>query len=112
MAEPAPAGGPAAAPAPASVSLLWSTPIIEVRNPNHAQIKPALVTHCYESERRAAQPIESGVTPMKKANLYESRFDFFKSELPEVQQLRQFCGEALSRSVYHLLQRALPNEKP
>ena len=105
MAEPA-------APAAANVSHLWATPIVEVRNPAHAQIKPALVAHCYEIERRAAAPIESGVTPMKKANLYESKFDFFKADVPEVQALRQFCGEALSRSVFHLLQRNTPGVKP
>ena len=79
-----------------------------VRHAGHAQVKPALVQHCYELERRAAAPIESGVTPAKKSNLYESKFDFFKSDLPEVQALRQFCGEALSRTVFHLLSSAPP----
>ena len=99
-----------AEPAAANLSVMWGTPIVEVRNPNHAQMKPALVSHCYEVERRAAAPIESGVTPMKKANLYESKFDFFKTDVPEVQSLRTFCGEAVTRSVFHLLQRG-PAEK-
>src|SRR6266516_1205260 len=99
-----------AEPAAANLSVMWGTPIVEVRNPNHAEMKPALVSHCYEVERRAAAPIESGVTPMKKANLYESKFDFFKTDVPEVQSLRTFCGEAVTRSVFHLLQRG-PAEK-
>jgi uncharacterized protein (TIGR02466 family) len=100
------------AEAAANMTILWGTPIVEVRNPNHAQTKQALVDHCYEIERKSSAAIESGVTPLKKGNLYESKFDFFKSDVPEVQQLRQFCGEALSRTVFHLLQRSSPNEKP
>ena len=59
--------------------------------------------HCYARERQAATPIESGITPQIKANLYESRFDFFRdTQVPEVQALRQFCATALSHSVFRL----------
>jgi uncharacterized protein (TIGR02466 family) len=85
-------------------NLLWATPLMEVRNPNHAQIKEALVRYCYEIERQAKEPIESGVTPRRKAHLYESRFNFFDHPQPEIQALRQFCREALGASVTKLVQ--------
>ena len=87
-------------------SMLWATPILEVMNPEHARIKEPLVKYCYEMERQAQQPIESGVTPLRKAGLYESRFDFFKRPLPEIQSLRQFCAEAVSQAVFKLHQQA------
>ena len=88
---------------------LWTTPILTARNPDHARIKPALVEHCYAMEKRAATPIESGITPQIKSNLYESRFDFFRSaQSPEVQALKQFCVNVLSHSVMRLFQQANP----
>ena len=88
---------------------LWATPILTLKNPDHAKIKPALVDHCYAMEKRAASPIESGITPQIKANLYESRFDFFRaSQTPEVQALKQFCAMALSHSVVRLHQQNNP----
>src|SRR3954468_9386431 len=82
---------------------LWSTPILSVKNPDHAKIKAGLAEQCYAMEKRAASPIESGITPQIKANLYESRFDFFRSAAtPEVQALKQFCAMALSHSVVQL----------
>ena len=88
---------------------LWTTTILTVRNPDHAKVKPALVEHCYARERRAASPIESNVTPQIKANLYESKFDFFRdTTVPEVQALRQFCATALSHSVFRLYVQANP----
>jgi len=87
-------------------NFLWATPLMEVRNPNHAQIKEALVRHCYEIERHAKEPIESGVTPRRKANLYESRFNFFDHPHPEILALRQFCSDALTAVVTKLIQHA------
>lgn len=92
-------------------SMLWSTPIIEAKNPEHEKIKAAVAEYARDIERRAAQPIESGVTPLKKAGLYESKFDFFKAGVPEIQSLRQFCGETLTRAVAQLFQRANPGQK-
>lgn len=89
-----------------SAQLLWSTPIVEVKNPDHSRIKEALVRYSYEIEKQAAQPIESNVTPRRKANLYESRFDFFLRPQPEIQALRQFCALALSNAVVRLAERA------
>ena len=88
---------------------LWTTPILSVKNPDHAKIKPGLVEQCYAMEKRASTPIESGITPQIKSNLYESRFDFFRSaQSPEVQALRQFCAMALSHSVVRLYQQNNP----
>lgn len=81
---------------------LWSTPLIEVTNPDHTRIKPGLVRCCYEMEQSAATPIESGVAPNLKGGLYESRFDFFTRNVPEIREFRQFCGEALSQTVLRL----------
>ena len=65
-----------------NVAYLWPTPIVQVKNPDHEKIKEAVVRYAYDSERRAKTPIESGVTPQKKGNLYESRFDFLRAEIP------------------------------
>lgn len=89
-----------------SAQLLWPTPIVEVKNPDHARVKEALVRYCYEAQSQATQAIESNVTPRRKANLYESRFDFFMRPQPEIQALRQFCGQALSNAVLKLIERA------
>src|SRR5205807_7702104 len=78
--------------------MMWATPNVEVRNPDHAKINDALVRYCYDVQNQAAQPIESNVTPLRKRALYESRFDFFTRQVPEIQALRQFCGQALSQA--------------
>lgn len=91
-----------------NASLLWATPIVEVLNPNHTRLKPGLVGLCYEMEKQAAMPIESGVEPSLKANLYESRFDLFtRDNVPEIREFRQFCAEALSQTVIRLRADAL-----
>src|SRR5579864_1939632 len=87
-------------------NLIWSTPLIEVKNPDHPKLKEPLVRYCYEIERQATTPIESGVTLRRKANLYESRFDFFTRPEPEIQELRQFCGQALIHGVMRLREHA------
>ena len=92
--------------------MLWATPIVEVRNPDHHKIKDALVRYCYEMQNQAAQPIESNVTPLRKRALYESRFDFFTRQVPEIQSLRQFCGQALSQSIFKLHQQATRGREP
>ena len=85
-----------------SANFLWQTPLIEARNPNHRQMKDAIVRHSYEIEKLAKTPIESGVTPRKKSNLYESRFNFFTHPLPEIQALRDFCVQVLGHTVLKL----------
>lgn len=96
-----------------NASLLWATPVVTTVNPDHAGIKRPLVELCYEMQRRATAAVESGVTPSKKANLYESRFDFFRrAEIPEVQALRTFCASALSHAIYRLSRQANPEQPP
>lgn len=93
-------------------TFIWATPLLEVKNPDHARIKDALVRYSYEMEKQAKQPIESGVTPNRKASMYESRFDFFRRDLPEIRALHQFCAGALSRVVYKLYQDANKGQPP
>jgi uncharacterized protein (TIGR02466 family) len=80
----------------------WATPIAEVMNPDHARLKDGLVRCCYEMEKLAATPIESGIAPSLKSGLYESRFDLFTRDVPEIREFRQFCGAALSQTVLRL----------
>lgn len=81
---------------------LWATPIVEVMNSDHARLKDGLVRCCYEMEKLSHTPIESGVAPSLKSRLYESRFDLFTRDVPEIREFRQFCGTALSQSVLRL----------
>lgn len=83
-------------------SLLWATPIVEVTNPDHARLKPGLIRCCYEMEKQAATPIESGVAPSLKSNLYESRFDLFTCDVPEIREFRQFCAQTLGQVIPRL----------
>jgi uncharacterized protein (TIGR02466 family) len=82
----------------------WITPIVEVRNPDHARIRDGLIQLCYEQEKRAKTTIESGVAPKVKAGLYESPFNFFQANahVKEVAELRQFCGQAVGEMIFHL----------
>jgi hypothetical protein len=86
-----------------TVNSLWTTPIVEVTNPDHQRIKEPLVWYCLDLEKKSQQPVESGIAPEWKSRLYESKFDFFtKRDVPVIQALRQFCGETLSRVVLKL----------
>ena len=89
----------------------WVIPLIRVKNPDHAQIKDGLVRHSYEREKRSATPIASGVAPKFKSNLYESTFDLFKADVPEVKALAQFCTQAVG-SVVTELRRRLNRPEP
>lgn len=94
-----------------SANFLWYTPLIEARNPQHHAMKEALVRYCYDIERQAKEPIESGVTPRRKANLYESRFNFLNNPMPEIQALRKFFAEALGQAVFKLFHHANAGQK-
>lgn len=93
-------------------TMLWATAFLEVMNPDHARLKEGLVRACYEMERQAKSPIESGIAPSLKGGLYESRFDLFTRDVPEIRELRQFCGEALSRAVLRLYANATGSVDP
>jgi len=66
----------------------WTTHIFTVVNPEHTAIKRGLIEHCYELEQRTPP---STVAPAAKANLFESRFNFFQHEREDVRRLRDFC---------------------
>jgi len=83
----------------------WVVPLVRVRNPDHARIKPGIVAHSYERERQSAARIASGVAAKMKDNLYESTFDLFRADVPEVKALAQFCSQALGSLVAELRRR-------
>jgi uncharacterized protein (TIGR02466 family) len=83
----------------------WVIPLVRVKNPDHAHLKTALVDHAYERERRSGTGVASGIAAKMKSNLYESAFDLFKSDLPEVQALAKFCSQALGSLVMELRRR-------
>src|SRR3954469_875340 len=91
----------------------WRTPILQLMNPNAAAIKAGIVGRAYEVERRAAGPIASGVAPAAKSGLYESPFDLFNADVPEVRALRQFCAESVASLVSGMCRRMnLPGVDP
>ena len=83
----------------------WVIPLVIVQNPDHARIKEGLVRHSYERERRSTSPIASGIAATVKSNLYESTFDLFKADVPEVQALARFCSQAVGSLVTELRRR-------
>lgn len=91
-------------------TMQWPTPLLELTNPNHGQIKSSLIDHCYAIERRAA---EAGAANADKAPVFESRPDLFKpGETPEVLAVRQFVVDALSQSFIHLFKIRNPEVPP
>jgi uncharacterized protein (TIGR02466 family) len=83
----------------------WVTPLVRVRNPDHGRLKPGLVAHAYERERRGAGGVASGVAAKMKDRLYESPFDLFRDDVAEVQALARFCSDALGALVTELRRR-------
>ena len=83
----------------------WITPLVRVRNPDHARLKGGLVAHAYERERSSAGGVASGIAAKMKDRLYESPFDLFRADVPEVQALARFCGDALGALVTELRRR-------
>jgi uncharacterized protein (TIGR02466 family) len=83
----------------------WVIPLARVNNPDHARIKDALVAHSYDLERRSSAAVASGVAAKMKDKLYESTFDLFRADVPEVQALARFCSDALGSLVTELRRR-------
>ena len=83
----------------------WVIPLVVVKNPDHARLKDGLIRHAYEREKRSSSAIASGVSTTVKGNLYESTFDLFRSDVPEVQALAQFCSQAVGGLVTELRRR-------
>ena len=92
--------------------MCWGTPIVEVKNPDHARIRDALIQYSYEQEKKASTPIESGVAPKVKHALYESAFNFFRGDAKEVQELGHFCAQAVAEMVFMLHREINQNKIP
>lgn len=88
---------------------LLGTPIIEVRNPHNESIKSQLVEYAYALHEQDHGGIASGVAPLAKSGLYESKFDLFRANVPAVQSLKDFCAGALPPSLLSLDQQLRPD---
>ena len=73
---------------------LWETPIFLVMNPDHEKIKKGLVDYIYSQEAHQSSRVDSKVAAHLKANLSESKFDFFTRDNPEVAELSKFVNDA------------------
>ncbi len=67
----------------------WVTQLFAVTNPDHGAIKDGLVAYFYELEQRGSE--QSTVAPGAKGNLYESKFNLFLHDHPDVKRLKDFC---------------------
>lgn len=81
---------------------LWATSVFEVFNPEHEQLKSALVEVCRGLETASAAPIESKIAPNIKQGLYESRLDFLSLDQPAVVSLREFVLAGVQGAIAHL----------
>ncbi len=90
--------------------ICWGTPIIEVRNTEHPRLREGLIRASYDAEKKSNVAIASGVAPLAKQGLYESPFNFFHTPDPAVQELRQFCIQALGEMIF-LMNRQINADK-
>ena len=75
---------------------VWATHIYSFKNESHQTHKDELLAHVYDLK---IQSKVSGVADIAKKNLFESKFDFFTSDLSSVQSLKLFCEESLMQVV-------------
>ena len=75
---------------------LWASHIYCFKDEKHSSKKDELITHVYDLK---TQRKTSGVADIAKKNLFESKFDFFNSDLQAVQELKLFCEESLMNVV-------------
>ena len=78
---------------------VWATPLFEVHNPNHGQIKSGLITYFRQRERDSETDVESGVAKNAKRDLFESKFDLFQADILEVRMLMEFCRNSISEAL-------------
>lgn len=79
----------------------WSTTLYAVQNPQHGAIKENLVQYMYAHESKDSETIASGVAPQLKRNLFESEFNFFEQDLPEIRSLHKFCSSMVLEVARH-----------
>ena len=75
---------------------VWATHIYCFKDDNHSSKKDELISHAYDLKDQGKA---SGVSDIAKKNLFESKFDFFNSELQVVKELQVFCEESLMNVV-------------
>ena len=71
---------------------VWASHIYCFKDDKHSSKKDELTSHVYDLKDQGKM---SGVSDIAKKNLFESKFDFFNSELQAVQELKVFCEESL-----------------
>ena len=75
---------------------LWSSHIYCFKDEKHSSKKDELITYAYDLKNQGKT---SGVADVAKKNLFESKFDFFNSDLQAVQELKSFCRESLMTAI-------------
>ena len=75
---------------------LWSSHIYCFKDEKHEDKKAELINYVYSLKNGGKT---SGVADIAKKNLFESKFDFFNSDLQVVQELKSFCEESLMHVV-------------
>ena len=71
---------------------VWASHIYCFKDDKHSSKKDELISYVYDLKDQGKA---SGVSDIAKKNLFESKFDFFNSELQAVQELKVFCEESL-----------------
>ena len=71
---------------------VWASHIYCFKDEKHSSKKDELITYAYDLKNQGKT---SGVADVAKKNLFESKFDFFNSDLQVVQELKSFCEESL-----------------
>ena len=71
---------------------VWASHIYCFKDERHSSKQNELISHVYDLKNQGKT---SGVADIAKKNLFESKFDFFNSDLQAVQELKLFCEESL-----------------
>ena len=71
---------------------LWSSHIYCFKDEKHSSKKDELITHVYDLKNQGKT---STIANAAKKNLFESKFNFFNSDLQAVQELKSFCEKSL-----------------
>lgn len=87
--------------------LRWATPLYTVRNPEAELWRTPLLAHLYA---QADDPHRASPhAPLAKRGLFESRFDLFADDHPEVSRVADFCRGAVREVARELNQAHWPS---
>ena len=75
---------------------LWASHIYCFKDEKHSSKKDELIAHVYDLKNQGKT---SRIADIAKKNLFESKFDFFNSDLQAVQELKSFCRESLMTAI-------------